>query len=76
LCPDCNIIVMKILSSYLNTVAPGTTIASLIKRRGELGFYFRKNRQSQSLPAMFRVVLGRIFGYKWGKGAGKLVKSA
>jgi len=55
---------MKILSSYRDTVAPGTAIASLIKRRGELGFYFRKNRQSQSLPPMFRVVLGRIIGHK------------
>ena len=57
MCPDYNIVMMKILS-YRDTVAPGTVIASLIKRRGEMGFYFWKNRQSQSLPAMFRVVLG------------------
>ena len=75
MCPDYNIVMMKMLS-YRVTVAPGTLIASLVKRRGELGFYFRKNRQSQSLPAMFRVVLGRIFGHKLEKAAEKLVKSA
>lgn len=63
MCPDCSNVMMKILSSYCDIVAPGTVMASLIKRRGEMGCYFRKNRQRQSLPAMFRVVLGRIFGH-------------
>jgi hypothetical protein len=75
LCPDYNIVMMKILPSYCDTLASGTTIVSLIKRGGEFGFYFRKNRQCQSLPAMFRVPWAGYLDISGEKAAGKLGKS-